>query len=809
MSIELKKVNSILDKIQLTEQIDQQVLNQLLNSNLLRTDSWQQNGILYENEKQQLLKYKALFKNDIATITYYITCSGYARVYANKSLSLGSIRKEVRHTLAKDRYVDIDIENCHPVILQQICNKNDIECKYLTKYVKDREALLQDVITRYNVTRDDAKSLFIALMYGGKFEYWSTRLNIKDVLPCKFIKCFAEELTNIAEEIANKNPKLTKLIVTKQKANGKDNMVGSLLSIFCQEYERQILECIFSYLQKKKFIINNEAVLCFDGIMILKEKYDKKVLKELHTEVQIKLGFCLVFAQKEMDKDYINQLIGISNKYNTIYYDNAENDLDACEKLYKMYPDWVCCNDELYVYDRENGMWSNSTTSHLKVIKKYASGLFCINEKGEISIHKSYGNTLRLMEIMPKLLKTLCVNNNWMQQYERSGLGKLLFNNGYYDMKKGQFYPINAQKEFFTPEIVFFGKIHHDYIEPTKDDLIYIDYVKKTLFNTALCVEVGDFLLLNCARGLAGDMMKKIIFGLGEKNSGKSLTTKAIKLACGDYAGTFNTGNLIYKPNSTYDEAQKLRWLYLERYKRLLFSNEMKNETLDGNDIKRISSGGDELKGRVHGGLETEFTPHCLTVIFANDMPKIAPFDEAMNERTNVVSFKKSFVTKIVNEEYDLLKNDNFEDETRTLKFQQALINLFIITYNNYLMDSRNNVEYITPKAVQAAKTEWIAQDPNYVNSFLIDYEITNDINHNVKSKDIQKWLDINEFNITITKFTQDMKKHCSIKQYTNVISQAKKIDGKTCQVWIGIKSIGTNQINHINASIFEPTGMF
>ena len=103
MSLEIKKLNSILDTIQLTEQIDQEVLNQLLNSNLLRTDSWQHNGVTYENEKQQLLRYRALFKNNIATIEYGITSSGYARVYANKSLSLGSIRKEVRHTLAKHR----------------------------------------------------------------------------------------------------------------------------------------------------------------------------------------------------------------------------------------------------------------------------------------------------------------------------------------------------------------------------------------------------------------------------------------------------------------------------------------------------------------------------------------------------------------------------------------------------------------------------------------------------------------------------------------------------------------------------------
>ena len=76
-------------------------------------------------EKQQLLAYKSLFHNTAnATILYKMTSSGFGRVYATKSLSLGSIRKEVRHTLVKDIYVDIDIENCHPMILRQVCKKS-------------------------------------------------------------------------------------------------------------------------------------------------------------------------------------------------------------------------------------------------------------------------------------------------------------------------------------------------------------------------------------------------------------------------------------------------------------------------------------------------------------------------------------------------------------------------------------------------------------------------------------------------------------------------------------------------------------
>jgi hypothetical protein len=49
-----------------------------------------------------------------------MNCGG---VNPKNSLGLFSIRREIRHTLSKQRYVDLDIDNCHPVILNQIQNR--------------------------------------------------------------------------------------------------------------------------------------------------------------------------------------------------------------------------------------------------------------------------------------------------------------------------------------------------------------------------------------------------------------------------------------------------------------------------------------------------------------------------------------------------------------------------------------------------------------------------------------------------------------------------------------------------------------
>ena len=41
------------------------------------------------------------------------------RYFACGSLSLQSLPREIRHTIANDYYYDIDISNCHPVLLCQ------------------------------------------------------------------------------------------------------------------------------------------------------------------------------------------------------------------------------------------------------------------------------------------------------------------------------------------------------------------------------------------------------------------------------------------------------------------------------------------------------------------------------------------------------------------------------------------------------------------------------------------------------------------------------------------------------------------
>ena len=112
------------------EDICTDTLNKLINSDLLNTVQWTAGNITFENEKQQLQMLNKLIKNNKLKVSYKRPKYNLGRVYPAKSLSLCSLRRELRHTLAHGNYVDIDVANAHPEILNQLCIHHDIKTKY-------------------------------------------------------------------------------------------------------------------------------------------------------------------------------------------------------------------------------------------------------------------------------------------------------------------------------------------------------------------------------------------------------------------------------------------------------------------------------------------------------------------------------------------------------------------------------------------------------------------------------------------------------------------------------------------------------
>ena len=790
-NLTLVPVDSKLNNLTLYEPVDVKILDKLINSDLLKVTFNNPLCAGYENEKQYLCCYKKLIKQGKAVVKY-VRAKGmnFGRVNPIKAQGLFSVRREIRHTLCKGRYVDIDIENCHPVLLLQICQKHDIECKYLSKYVNKREKYLAEVMEFYGASRDDAKKLFIRLMYFGTFDNWikdvSNPTNTKELT---FLKKFKLELNNIGNLIMNANPDLMQMVLDRK--TDKNNIIGSVCSYFLQEFECRILEAVYLYCVEQKYIVDSVAVLCADGLMIEEQYFKPCLLDELVEVVDKQLGFKVKFTTKEFNQDYL-AILNAQEPAAPIDNEGVFNDLEAAITVYQKYPHWVCCDGALYVFDDKTGLWTESEEVMFKIISRFDKFLYLmkINKDGEyVKTTKGYGNSTSLQRQMLPQIKTLNINNSWLTDTNLTSLNKILFINGFYDMSTGIF---NAT---FDPNIVFFYRVQRQY--SNKLDIEYIQDVKQRIFYNQLGDVIGDYLILNLARSLAGNRMKKIFFGLGETNAGKSTYVNATTNTFGDYIGTFNGENLCIK-NSTADEAQLMRWAYLLRYKRIIFSNEIKNESvLSGNMMKKVSSGGDTLVGRTHGCEEKPFIPHFNTFCNANDLLEIKPFDSAINDRLNIISYSKKYVDNPSNE-FELQKDDNLEVELKSIKFIEAFQ---FILFDSYLTFYKNGRKEYIPDAVKNCKTEWVGveSENTTINKFLESYEITNDVNHFTKSSDIEIWLKENKLNVSMTKFAIELKKYCSIKKFSNVETKKKKIAGKAINVWLGVKSIDDDE-EEVNA---------
>ena len=414
------------------------------------------------------------------------------------------------------------------------------------------------------------------------------------------------------------------------------NVNGSGLNRVLCYYENVIMQHCIHNLNVRGIEI---AILMFDGCMIYGDYYnDSDLLEEITTYVESMMpSLNMKWDYKEHDTTF---QIPDDWKEKAKEEEDDETEFVATEgeaaaKLYSLYPNWKYCLGNLYA--RYEGLWTNDRIVHNKIISTFTKEL-------RTNKRVSYGNTATLKPKLLTELCELCIDNDWIKRTEKSSLGKLLFEDGYLDLRKKEFiYGFD-----FDENIVFVYKIPHNYQEEGDKDEENSEYrksVKQRMFLDPHGNEVGENLIYNLSRGLAGDVMKKIIFALGKGDTGKSTISLALLRSCGGYVGTFNANNLAHRQTGQ-DQAQQNRTWMLKKDKRILLSNEINTKfELNGNLIKSLTSGGkDEIEGRGHGGNETTFAIQFLLLLLANDMSPINPCDQATINRVRCYTYKKPYV---------------------------------------------------------------------------------------------------------------------------------------------------------------------
>jgi hypothetical protein len=209
--------------------------------------------------------------------------------------------------------------NCHLVLLCQLCEKNNIKCDRLAYYVSNRCDFIKQIIKENDnlILRDeDIKNEVICLLYGKSKPSYKSDL----------LTNLLYDITYITKRITEENPELYAKIEKQKKKDKKytDNLEGSLLSIVCQYYENKILECMHEFLTNKKVIERNNCVLCFDGIMIPRNKQYNTILEDIEKYIFDKTGFNIKLKIKSMDEAY-NDLPDTDDSYEKIKEEFEKN----------------------------------------------------------------------------------------------------------------------------------------------------------------------------------------------------------------------------------------------------------------------------------------------------------------------------------------------------------------------------------------------------------------------------------------------------------------------------------------------------
>lgn len=230
--------------------------------------------------------------------TFYQTREG-GRLTAKRGLSGQMISRPIRHAIFRDKYYDIDIVNCHPVILLQYCKMNEISCEALNELVYYRDDMFQDILKRnQGLTREDVKKCILSLLNGGVQDY--------NLIPNKTpsIKQFASEIKSIIKSICKLNKNIYDEVKQKRMKNGiKYNHDGATMCVILQGIENKLLECMEQVFVRNHCPIDH-IIPVHDGMMVPKEYISnlEQIMRDTEEYIKEKTGYEVSLIEKKMDE---------------------------------------------------------------------------------------------------------------------------------------------------------------------------------------------------------------------------------------------------------------------------------------------------------------------------------------------------------------------------------------------------------------------------------------------------------------------------------------------------------------------------
>jgi len=600
--------------------------------------------------KAVLTKYYNNYKKDKLINIKYKKSENYeskiGRFFCNSGIGIQSLPREIRHTICKGLYIDLDFVNCHPSILIQLCEFYNIECPNLKFYVNNRNEVLIYICDGVGCDKARAKKIFLCALNGNKTNYSNVK-NWKSTLL---------EFNNIHEQLANK-PEFNFLLEEVKKVHIDDNINARVVNRILCYIENECLKVLFKILDEYKCFnyeledkIYKVCALCFDGLQSLDNKnnralFTQEFFKMLSTSIKNKVGFYLDIAIKEFD-----EVLSLPDNFEKM--NNNENiindDFEAMKYIVKIYGDnYIICNGIHYI---KNGyFWTNDK---FIIEKNLNNNIYDCNMKIRCGDNtRGYSGFASHLNKCRKLILSngFKVDDNFISSNLKKSLYYLPYRNCVYCFKDGKTYNYDE-----LPDINFTSYINRDFPKFNEND--YEELLEKVLNPIYPNEEERNFNAHCKARALAGCYKDKYWYAFtGERNSGKGCETQLLRSAFKSFVLPFDAKCLINNKFGNATSETALAWVVDKANARIIISNEIdENAVLNGSFIKLLASGGDEIEARKLFSNLQILEPQFTMFLCCNSLPKPAEKGKDCLQTLINFEYKSVFVNK---EEYEKNKD--------------------------------------------------------------------------------------------------------------------------------------------------------
>jgi phage/plasmid-associated DNA primase len=572
----------------------------------------------------------------------------YGRRYSINSLQ--GITRQIRHTISKDIYYDVDMKNAHPTFCLQLCKELGFQHRILNRYVQNRDKYIQKWIgvevnekgkKRTLDSKDSVKEYFLKMLNSGGNnnssdpelnEFFDTHQKLLNIIYSK-------------DEYKKYRERAIKSYNKKKKEDPKtwDNKKGSCLNYYLQDIENQALSWIENYLTEHGIEYGS---LVFDGIMIYQKYVDEKELLNCMTEIEeyleVNMGFRILLSCKPMleaidisDLKEKEEIKNTDEAYGKYLLKTLEGEILYSQKTGKM-----------WAWNESEALWMKRDFSYIRTVMSRLKDYILTSPdpefiKEELDLIESDRKQSSILKVIIPYIKLRTDEEFIKDNFNKQGGLFPIANKKVVDLRTGQVVD-RVKTHYFTK------KTDNKIVEISEEDRAYIiSYYESLLTSKQTISKMGtkpskehtDSLINSFAYALTGENnLKAFINLIGKKDGGKSLCIELHHKIFEDLSGMANDRVFVQQNNKAVHDTE----IYSLEGRRMICLSETDSKDSFREDLIKRITGRDKVEIRRAGGSDTdEFKFNCILFLATNNMCNFK--DEAFKGRLVCFDFCNQF----------------------------------------------------------------------------------------------------------------------------------------------------------------------